>query len=76
MVEWSKALNYATSRKGPGFKTRNHYQVSKFLNFILRILSILTMHECFAWPEGCGGIFKKKKYLNSTLLCQLNFVKI
>ena len=43
-------------------------KVFYFLNFILRILCILTMHECSACSKGCVGIFKNKKYLNSTLL--------
>ena len=33
-----------------------------FLNFILSISSILTMHKCFPWPEGCEGIFKNQKF--------------
>ena len=41
----------------PGFKTKIFFI---FLNFILRILTILAMHECFPWPESCENIFKDK----------------
>ena len=34
------------------------------------------MHECFAWPNICVGVFKNKKYFNSPLLFQLNVVNL
>ena len=59
MAEWSKALVYDTALIIPGFKTGN---ILLFYNCISRTLSILMMHECFPWPEGCEGIFKNKKF--------------
>jgi hypothetical protein len=43
--------------KDPGSKPGSITNAFYFLYFILMILSILTMHECFVGIEGFEGIF-------------------
>ena len=67
IVEWSRALDCFTFRS-----TRVQIQtllaIIRFLffNLIYKVLIILNIHECFACPEGCDGVFKNKNCLNST----------